>query len=99
MVQGDIAYAEEGESAKSLSRMVRVDLSIEPLQASVNTQGNSFGNPHGGIPSLESGLRMSDLYHSRLFRKEASDRVFTEKPKPGELGDCVMSFKSWNAHG
>jgi len=79
--------------------MVQAGFSTEPLQASVNSQGYSFGNPHGGIPSLESGLRMSDLYHSRLFRKEASDRVFTEKPKPGELGDCVMSFKSWNADG
>ena len=62
----------------------------------MNTLGNSFRNSHGGISSLESGLRTCDLDHSGFFGKEASDCVFAEEPEPGEFSDRVVSFESWN---
>lgn len=62
----------------------------------MNTLGNSFRNSHGGISSLESGLRTCDLDHSRLFGKEASDCVFAEEPESGEFSDRVVPFESWN---
>jgi hypothetical protein len=62
----------------------------------VNTLNNSFRNSHGGIASLGPRMWMSDLYHSRLFGEEASDRVFTEKPESREFSDRIVCFKGWD---
>lgn len=69
------------------------------MQAPVDTLGDPFGNPYGGVASFSSGLRTSDLHHARFFVEEAPDGVFAEEPQSGEFSNCVVSFESERTQG